>query len=253
MGHEELVIDIEPDGKARLAGPPSVLDVPFAKRRPSRILELALRAPLETRPLLLAEYWHLLLTGTHHDPVYHLAVTLDARGDALSNPPRLLAETLAAAARRVPPESRWRIERDPEASVPEAALSALASLPRDLDFMAGWALVLLEDFFTEAGLLDGARSLTRGLSGRVSAGTPCVRPPAPPLPDTRDHVVRRWSVPCDFGPRRGTARVFIGCPAPGFHPLCFQAAWIREQQGGTIPPEVMDRVQELTAAPELAR
>ncbi|HEX9734402.1 MAG TPA: DUF2610 domain-containing protein [Thermoanaerobaculia bacterium] len=285
MAYEELVIHLDPHGSARLVPSPSgsvatalleiahgdagerwledvmaVLDVPFARRRPSRVLELALRAPAPARPLLLAELWHLLLTGAHHDPVYNLAVSLDARGDALSNPPRLLAETLAAAARRVPPRSRWRIAGDPGGSVPAAALGALSSIPRDLDFLAGWALVRLQGVFADAGLLDDARSLASGLSGRFSDPTPWARqleggtdvlPTAAPLGD--DAAVRRWRVPCDFGSRRGTAAVLIGRPAPGFHPLCFQAAWIREQQGGEIPPEVMGRIRELSAAPELAR
>lgn len=243
VGYENLAIRIENDDAA----------VPFAKRRPSRVLERALAGAPETRPAVLAEYWHLLVTGAHHDPVYALAVALDARGAVLTDPPGLLAESLAAAARSVPRESRWRIAETPAAAgALELALGALKGLPGDLDFVRGWALVVLRDLLADAGHGNAARRLAEDLSDRLDArrhtlrqlaGTARVHGFGAPRHDT----VRRWRLPCDFAAGRGELPFFVGCPAPGFHPLHFQAAWARERRDGEIPPAVMARVQELAS------
>ncbi len=57
--------------------------------------------------------------------------------------------------------------------------------------------------------------------------------------------MKRFTVPCVFDRRKSPFHVYMGQPVPGLHPLKFQAAWIREQRGGVIPPEVMERFGEL--------
>lgn len=57
--------------------------------------------------------------------------------------------------------------------------------------------------------------------------------------------MRRFTVPCDFGSHKAPFDVYIGNPLPRYHPLKFQAAWIREQRGGTIPAEVMESFEKL--------
>lgn len=242
MGQQDLVLQLDSD-------PARSGREPFGKRRPSRVLERALAAPPVTRPELLADYWHLLLTGAHHDPVHGLAVALDARGGALADPPGLLAETLSAAARRVPPESRWRIPRTPpSAGVPESALRALAAIPGELDFVRGWALAVLGELLAGAGLRAEGHRLAEGLSNRFDARRHALRLFASPADryrsTARDDTVRRWRLPFDSPTGRGELPFFVGRPAPGFHPLHFQAAWAAERYGGRIPRVVMDRLRD---------
>lgn len=52
--------------------------------------------------------------------------------------------------------------------------------------------------------------------------------------------MKKWTVPCDIGSRRGTYQVYLGRPAEGFHPLHFQAAWLRERMGGIVTDEAME-------------
>jgi len=49
--------------------------------------------------------------------------------------------------------------------------------------------------------------------------------------------MKRLDLPCDFGEHHGRARVLVGRPAPGFGPLHFQAAWLREELGGELLEE----------------
>ncbi len=55
--------------------------------------------------------------------------------------------------------------------------------------------------------------------------------------------MKKLSVPCDFEGRPASFQVWIERPAPGFHPLHFQATWLREERGGEISEEVVERVQ----------
>jgi hypothetical protein len=52
--------------------------------------------------------------------------------------------------------------------------------------------------------------------------------------------MKRFRVACEFGGRRGSFHVYAGEPAPGAHPLRYQAAWLREAYAATIAPEVWE-------------
>lgn len=56
--------------------------------------------------------------------------------------------------------------------------------------------------------------------------------------------MRKLNVPCDFGGRPASFQVWVGRPAPGFHPLHFQAAWLREERGGEISEEALERIKK---------
>ena len=57
--------------------------------------------------------------------------------------------------------------------------------------------------------------------------------------------MKRFTIPCTFAGRKSPFHVYVGQPAHGLHPLKFQAAWLREQRGGIVPPEVMDNFDRL--------
>lgn len=57
--------------------------------------------------------------------------------------------------------------------------------------------------------------------------------------------MKRFSVPCQFGARRAPFNIYIGYPADGFHPLHFQHAWLQEERGGFIPPDVRESFAKL--------
>ncbi len=55
--------------------------------------------------------------------------------------------------------------------------------------------------------------------------------------------MKKIETECDFGSRRRRVTFYLGRPAPGFHPLHFQAAWLRESWGGVVPEEVMEALR----------
>ncbi|MEA5471937.1 DUF2610 domain-containing protein [Spirulina sp. 06S082] len=57
--------------------------------------------------------------------------------------------------------------------------------------------------------------------------------------------MKRFTIPCDFGGQKAPFHAYIGNPVPGSHPLKYQAAWLKEERGGTIPSDVMDSFQKL--------
>jgi Domain of unknown function (DUF2610) len=59
--------------------------------------------------------------------------------------------------------------------------------------------------------------------------------------------MKRFTVPCDFSGVKYPFHVYIGEPLPSVHPLKYQASWLREVRGGTVPQEVMDSFARLAA------
>ncbi len=57
--------------------------------------------------------------------------------------------------------------------------------------------------------------------------------------------MKRFTIPCDFGGTKSPFDLYIGEPLPGYHPLHFQAAWLKEMRGGAIPEEVMESFAKL--------
>lgn len=229
--------------------------VPVPFRKPSQVLRLARGAPRAARPFLLADYWHLLMAGCRHDPIRILSIALDVWGDALSSPPRLLGETLLAVGRREVPESPWRPSRT--AGDPMTPLEVLAAIPGELDFVRGWCLVRLRPLFEDMGLEDRALALARGLSDRFRARADTLRRWASPRrAETREQngpgenpgTVTAMSLPCDLGCGWRRFEVYVGRPAPGFHPVHFQAARIREEHDAVVCRESLDQVREAAEA-----
>lgn len=57
--------------------------------------------------------------------------------------------------------------------------------------------------------------------------------------------MKRFAIPCDFGGVKYPFHVYIGNPVPNSHPLKYQAAWLQEKRGGTIPTDIMESFQKL--------
>ena len=57
--------------------------------------------------------------------------------------------------------------------------------------------------------------------------------------------MKRLTIPCQFGEIKAPFHVYIGQPAPGCHPLKYQTAWLRDERGGVVPPEVFDSFARL--------
>jgi hypothetical protein len=59
--------------------------------------------------------------------------------------------------------------------------------------------------------------------------------------------MKRFTIPCQFGETKAPFHIYIGQPAPDCHPLKYQTAWLREDRGGVVPPEVLDSFARLLA------
>jgi hypothetical protein len=58
-------------------------------------------------------------------------------------------------------------------------------------------------------------------------------------------MVKKFTVPCDFGGVSSPFTIYIGNPEPNHHPLHFQAEWLSKNRGGTIPGDVMESIAKL--------
>ena len=58
-------------------------------------------------------------------------------------------------------------------------------------------------------------------------------------------MVKKFTIPCDFGGVSAPFSIYIGNPEPQHHPLHFQAEWLTKNRGGNIPSDVMDSVAKL--------
>lgn len=144
---------------------------------PAALFRLGSTVPPGARAAVLAEIWHVPLVSG--DPVYHFTLLLDVMGDALSNPPWLLAESLARAGNAVlAQESHDRGWNPPPlAPLPRsrretlaATLDSLAALASPFDFVRGWALARLAPLLAAEGWLPTALTLaTESLSDRFGA------------------------------------------------------------------------------------
>lgn len=52
--------------------------------------------------------------------------------------------------------------------------------------------------------------------------------------------MKTFKVRCQVRDETGWLKVHVGRPAPGFHPLKYQAAWLQETQRGEIDEEAME-------------
>ena len=56
---------------------------------------------------------------------------------------------------------------------------------------------------------------------------------------------KEFEFDCDFGGQRAKFKFYIGTPQEGNHPLQFQAKWLSNERGGTIPDDVMKAIAQL--------
>lgn len=59
--------------------------------------------------------------------------------------------------------------------------------------------------------------------------------------------MKRFTVPCDFNGVKQSFHVYIGDPSPDIHPLYYQAQWLTDNRGGTVPQDIMDSFQKLAS------
>ncbi|MCX7092019.1 MAG: DUF2610 domain-containing protein [Methylobacter sp.] len=57
--------------------------------------------------------------------------------------------------------------------------------------------------------------------------------------------MKRFTVPCDFNETKHPFHVYVGEPHKNHHPLKYQASWLAEIRGGTVPQEVLDSFERL--------
>jgi hypothetical protein len=58
-------------------------------------------------------------------------------------------------------------------------------------------------------------------------------------------MTKKFTINCDFGGQVAPFAIYIGRPELSHHPLYFQAKWLSDTRGGTIPGEVMDAISKL--------
>ncbi|MFV9929897.1 MAG: DUF2610 domain-containing protein [Rickettsia endosymbiont of Haemaphysalis japonica] len=56
---------------------------------------------------------------------------------------------------------------------------------------------------------------------------------------------KEFEFDCDFSGQRAKFKFYIGTPQEGHHPLQFQAKWLSDERGGTIPDDVMKAISQL--------
>ena len=58
-------------------------------------------------------------------------------------------------------------------------------------------------------------------------------------------MVKKFTVPCNFGGTVAPFTIYIGDPENTHHPLHFQAEWLGKNRGGNIPGDVMESIAKL--------
>ena len=58
-------------------------------------------------------------------------------------------------------------------------------------------------------------------------------------------MVKKFTVPCDFGGAKSPFTIYIGEPEASHHPLHFQAEWLGKNRGGNIPSDIMESIAKL--------
>ncbi|WP_419234604.1 DUF2610 domain-containing protein [Rickettsia endosymbiont of Nabis limbatus] len=57
--------------------------------------------------------------------------------------------------------------------------------------------------------------------------------------------MKKFNIKANFGRQEADFAIYVGTPQDGHHPLQFQAKWLSDERGGTIPDAVMDAVKQL--------
>lgn len=56
--------------------------------------------------------------------------------------------------------------------------------------------------------------------------------------------VFKFDLPCSFGGTVSMVSFYIGDPESSHNPIGHQANWLSKERGGSVPPQVMDALQE---------
>ena len=57
--------------------------------------------------------------------------------------------------------------------------------------------------------------------------------------------MKRFTINCQFGAETAPFHIYVGEPSPTLHPLFFQEAWLIDERGGVMPPEVLESFGKL--------
>ena len=57
--------------------------------------------------------------------------------------------------------------------------------------------------------------------------------------------MKKFTVPCQFGPQTAPFTIYIGRPKRENHPIQNQAHWLSKERGGKIPEKVMNSLEKL--------
>ena len=58
-------------------------------------------------------------------------------------------------------------------------------------------------------------------------------------------MVKKLSIPCDFGGKQFNIDFYIGNSATDSHPIHFQMGWLSKEKGGSVPKEVLKSLEDL--------
>lgn len=53
-------------------------------------------------------------------------------------------------------------------------------------------------------------------------------------------TIRKFSIPCSFNGVNVNVDIYVGNPDPKHNPIQFQAKWLAEERGGTVPADIME-------------
>lgn len=58
-------------------------------------------------------------------------------------------------------------------------------------------------------------------------------------------MVKKFTVPCDFGGKKYPVTFYIGDSAKGTNPIGFQSKWLSSQKGGMVSEELNNSLMKL--------
>jgi hypothetical protein len=58
-------------------------------------------------------------------------------------------------------------------------------------------------------------------------------------------MVKKFTVPCDFGGQKHPVTFYVGDSAKGTNPIGFQSKWLGSERGGVVSSELTDSLMKL--------
>lgn len=58
-------------------------------------------------------------------------------------------------------------------------------------------------------------------------------------------MVKKFTVPCDFGGKKYPVTFYVGDSAKGTHPIGFQSKWLSSEKGGMVSSELSESLMKL--------